>query len=141
MTSISDLAMKLRAGEGMKLASTAEFLTRSDGLRPLQQAYGFAFMSGNVVAMEPGAVYSALRRSDFDVGVVFSTDGRISATNLIILEDDRGFFPSYLLAPVVRQPTLERYPRSSRSWRACRRSWTMRPWRLSMPPSIWKAAR
>jgi len=94
----------------MKLASTAEFLTRSDGLRPLQQAYGFAFMSGNVVAMEPGAVYSALRRSDFDVGVVFSTDGRISATDLIILEDDRGFFPSYLLAPVVRHPTLERYP-------------------------------
>ena len=110
MRSISDLATKLRAGEGTKLASTAEFLTRADGLRPLQQAYGFEFMSGNVVAMEPGAVYSALRRSDFDVGVVFSTDGRISATNLIILEDDQGFFPSYLLAPVVRQPTLERYP-------------------------------
>src|SRR3954452_15363856 len=110
MTSISDLAMKLRAGEGMKLASTAEFLTRSDGLRPLQQAYGFAFMSGNVVAMEPGAVYGALRRSDFDVGVVFATDGRISAANLIILEDDQGFFPSYLLAPVVRHPTLVRYP-------------------------------
>jgi osmoprotectant transport system substrate-binding protein len=60
--------------------------------------------------MEPGAVYSALRRSDFDVGVVFSTDGRISASNLIILEDDQGFLPSYLLAPVVRQSTLERYP-------------------------------
>jgi osmoprotectant transport system substrate-binding protein len=110
MRSISDLATKLRAGEGMKLASTAEFLTRADGLRPLQQAYGFEFMSGNVVAMEPGAIYGALRRSDFDVGVVFSTDGRISATNLVILEDDQGFFPSYLLAPVVRQPTLERYP-------------------------------
>jgi osmoprotectant transport system substrate-binding protein len=110
MRSISDLATKLRAGEGMKLASTAEFLTRADGLRPLQRAYGFEFMSGNVVAMEPGAVHSALRRSDFDVGVVFSTDGRISATNLIILEDDQSFFPSYLLAPVVRQPTLERYP-------------------------------
>src|SRR5215204_3461096 len=51
MRSISDLATKLRAGEGMKLASTAEFLTRADGLRPLQQAYGFEFMSGNVVAM------------------------------------------------------------------------------------------
>src|SRR5215213_9095002 len=65
MRSISDLGTKLRAGEGMKLASTAEFLTRADGLRPLQQAYGFEFMSGNVVAMEPGAIYGALRRSDF----------------------------------------------------------------------------
>src|SRR4051812_22517031 len=46
MRSISDLATKLRAGEGTKLASTAEFLTRADGLRPLQRAYGFEFMSG-----------------------------------------------------------------------------------------------
>ena len=60
MRSISDLATKLRAGEGTKLASTAEFLTRADGLRPLQRAYGFEFMSGNVVAMEPGTVYSAV---------------------------------------------------------------------------------
>jgi osmoprotectant transport system substrate-binding protein len=141
MRSISDLATKLRAGEGMKLASTAEFLTRSDGLRPLQQAYGFEFMSGNVVAMEPGAVYGALRRSDFDVGVVFSTDGRISATNLIILEDDQGFFPSYLLPPSSASRRWNGIPRSSRSWRACRRSWTMRPWRLSTQRSIWRAAR
>ncbi len=141
MRSISDLATKLRAGEGMKLASTAEFLTRSDGLRPLQRAYGFEFMSGNVVGMDPGAVYGALRRSDFDVGVVFSTDGRISATNLIILEDDQGFFPSYLLPPSSASRRWNGIPRSSRSWRACRRSWTMRPWRLSMQPSIWRAAR
>src|SRR5215218_1084264 len=40
----------------------------------------------------------------------FPRTGAISATNLFILEDDQGFFPSYLLAPVVRQPTLERYP-------------------------------
>src|SRR4051812_22517032 len=71
---------------------------------------GLSSCRGNVVAMEPGTVYSALRRSDFEVGVVFSTDGRISATNLIILEDDQGFFPSYLLVPVVRQQTLDRYP-------------------------------
>src|SRR3954451_10325134 len=53
MRSISDLGTKLRAGEGIKLASTSEFLTRSDGLRPLQQAYGFEFISGNVVAINP----------------------------------------------------------------------------------------
>ena len=133
----------------MKLASTAEFLTRSDGLRPLQQAYGFAFMSGNVVAMEPGAVYSALRRSDFDVGVVFSTDGRISATNLIILEDDRGFF-SELSARPRRPPPQRRngIPPSSQFWRACRRSWKMSPMaalqcsrRSGEPPGIRSVAR
>jgi osmoprotectant transport system substrate-binding protein len=64
----------------MRLASTVEFLTRSDGLKPLQQAYGFEFVLGNVVGMDTGAIYNALgRQSEFDVGVVFATDGRISA--------------------------------------------------------------
>src|SRR5215207_531741 len=104
ISSISDLASKVRKGEGIRLASTAEFLTRSDGLKPLQQAYGFKLMLGNVVAMDPAA------EGEFDVGVVFATDGRISALDLTILQDDQGFFPSYLLAPVVRQTTLERHP-------------------------------
>jgi osmoprotectant transport system substrate-binding protein len=77
--SISDLAAKVREGEGIKLASTLEFLSRTDGLQPLQQTYGFKFTLGNVVGMDTGAIYNALRRG-FDVGVVFATDGRISAT-------------------------------------------------------------
>ncbi len=90
--SISDLSAKLRSGDGMRLASTAEFITRADGLKPLQQAYGFEFMLGNVVGMDPAAVYSALRRErEFEVGVVFATDGRISAFGLTLLQDDKGF--------------------------------------------------
>ena len=61
--------------------------------------------------MDPAAIYAVLGRpSEFDVGVVFATDGRISAFNLTVLLDDRGFFPSYILAPVVRKTTLERLP-------------------------------
>jgi osmoprotectant transport system substrate-binding protein len=111
IASISDLAAKVRGGEGIRLASTAEFLTRSDGLKPLQRVYGFELMLGNVVAMDPAAVYNALRREgEFDVGVAFATDGRISAFDLTILQDDQGFFPNYMLAPVVRLTTLERHP-------------------------------
>ena len=107
--SISDLAAKVREGEGIKLASTLEFLSRTDGLQPLQQTYGFKFTLGNVVGMDTGAIYNALRRG-FDVGVVFATDGRISAFDLTVLRDDQGFFPSYLLTPVMREATLNRYP-------------------------------
>src|SRR5215203_1801588 len=107
--SISDLAAKVREGEGIKLASTLEFLSRTDGLQPLQQTYGFKFTWGNVVGMDTGAIYNALRRG-FDVGVVFAIDGRISAFDLTVLRDDQGFFPSYLLTPVMRQATLNRYP-------------------------------
>ena len=111
ISSISDLARKLRAGDQFRLASTVEFVTRADGLKPLEQAYGFQFAYGNVIGMDPGAVYRALSRAgEFDVGVVFATDGRVSASELAILRDDLSFFPSYLLAPVVRKSTLERFP-------------------------------
>src|SRR5215216_5766771 len=97
ISSISDLAARVREGESLKLASTLEFLNRTDGLKPLQRTYGFEFTLGNVVGMDTGAIYNALRRqSEFDVGVVFATDGRISAFDLAILRDDRRFFPSYL---------------------------------------------
>src|SRR5215203_5761719 len=111
ISSISDLATKVRAGDVHILASTAEFVTRADGLKPLEQAYGFQFGWGKVVTMDPAAIYTVLHRSsELDVGVVFATDGRISAFNLTVLRDDRGFFPSYILAPVVRKTTLERFP-------------------------------
>jgi osmoprotectant transport system substrate-binding protein len=133
--SISDLAIKSGAGEEFRLASTVEFVTRADGLKPLEKTYGFEFRLGNVVAMDTGAVYAVLRRSsEFDVGVVFATDGRVSAFDLTVLRDDRGFFPSYMLTPVVRKQTLERLPTSSRFWRNCRHSSTTRPWPLSTVP-------
>jgi osmoprotectant transport system substrate-binding protein len=111
ISSISGLAARVRGGEAMRLAWTVEFLTRSDGLKPLQQTYGFEFGLGNVVGMDTGAIYNDLRRKTaFDVGVVFATDGRISAFDLTVLRDDRRFFPSYLLTPVVRETTLQQHP-------------------------------
>jgi len=109
ISSISDLAKRIQAGEVLRLACPLEFPNRADGLKPLQQSYGFEFAIGSVAAMEPGAIYTAFRQG-FDVAVGFATDGRISESDLIILRDDRGFFPSYLLTPVVRQTTLDQHP-------------------------------
>jgi osmoprotectant transport system substrate-binding protein len=109
--SISDLAAKARSGERFRLATNLEFYLRPDGLLPLQRTYGFEFGQGNVLRTETNAVYEVLRNSpDIDVGVVFSTDGRVSAFGLSLLKDDRHFFPSYVLAPVVRSEVLDRYP-------------------------------
>lgn len=111
IVSISDLAARVRRGEKFRLASNLEFYLRADGLMPLQRTYGFEFGRENVVRMETGAIYDLLRNSlAFDVGVVFSTDGRVPAFGLSLLQDDRNFFPSYILAPVVRANTLESHP-------------------------------
>ena len=45
-----------------------------------------------------------------DVGMVFANDGRIAAYDLLVLEDDKEFFPNYAMAPVVRKQSLERHP-------------------------------
>jgi osmoprotectant transport system substrate-binding protein len=112
ITSISDLATRIRQGEQLKFASNTEFYIRPDGLRPLQQAYRFAFQLEDVIRVDTGAIYDVLREGrGVDVGLVFSTDGRIKAYDLLVLEDDRQFFPSYLLTPVVRQRTLEQHPK------------------------------
>ncbi len=42
--------------------------------------------------------------------IAFSTDGQISAYNLVLMEDDKGLWPPYQVAPVVRNQTLETYP-------------------------------
>jgi len=109
---ISDLAALVRQGETFRFACNTEFYIRPDGLLPLQRAYRFAFGVGDVVRMDTDGIYDALRerRSSVDVGLVFSTDGRVTAFDFVLLEDDRKFFPSYVLTPVVRQRTLSQHP-------------------------------
>ncbi len=108
LATISDLAVLIRSGGAIRFACNTEFFTRSDGLLPLQRAYAFEFGQGDVVRTSDDAIYEGLRsKAWIDVGLVFSTDGRVAAFDLLLLRDDRNFFPSYRLAPVVRQTVLE----------------------------------
>jgi osmoprotectant transport system substrate-binding protein len=109
--SLSDLAAKVKSGPVPKFGCNAEFYARPDGLGPLQQTYGFEFGRDNVVRMDTGLVYQALKDSQIEVGLVFATDGRIPAFDFVVLTDDKGFFPSYALTPVVRKETLDKNPR------------------------------
>ena len=56
-------------------------------------------------------IYQVLRDVTFiDVGLVFATGGRIPAYDLLVLKDDKQFFPDYAMAPVIRRQTLTRHP-------------------------------
>jgi len=55
-------------------------------------------------------MYRALMDRQVDLVAGNSTDGLIASLGLVVLEDDRHYFPPYEAAPVVRQPTLERHP-------------------------------
>jgi osmoprotectant transport system substrate-binding protein len=109
--SLSDLAGKVKGGQAMKFGCNAEFYARPDGLGPLQTTYGFEFGREATVRMDTGLVYQALRDSQVDVGLVFATDGRVPAFNFVILTDDKGYFPTYAMTPVIRKETLEKNPK------------------------------
>ncbi|MEQ8921480.1 MAG: glycine betaine ABC transporter substrate-binding protein [Marinovum algicola] len=108
--SLSDLASRVNSENDLTLASNAEWYARPDGLKPLQETYGFELSRSQVKRMDTGLVYQALKNGDVDVGLVFATDGRIPAFEFVTLEDDKGYFPAYALAPVVRDEVLEANP-------------------------------
>ena len=87
-----------------------EFASRPDGLKPLQQAYSVQFKRTDVKQMDPGLVYTALKNGQVLVGLAFTSDGRIKGFDLVALEDDLKYFPSYFATPVVRKEVLQKNP-------------------------------
>ncbi len=95
-------------GHGVEFATDHEFMVREDGYPALQELYGFEF--DRVHDMAIGLTHVALRDRDVDAAMGFATDGKIAELELVNLEDDRGFFPVYNPAGVVREEILEEYP-------------------------------
>jgi osmoprotectant transport system substrate-binding protein len=103
---LSDLST---AAPKLRLGAVPEFTHREDGLPGLQRAYG-GFQFKNVQLFDIGLKYRALETGAVDVVVAFGTDGQIAADNLVVVVDDKHFWPTYQVAPVVRDDTLKRHP-------------------------------
>jgi osmoprotectant transport system substrate-binding protein len=110
LKTLEDLAAKLNGGEKLTLGCNIEFYKRDDGLKPLQEAYGFKFPRADVKRMETGLIYKALKDGNVDVGLVFATDGRIPAFNFTVLKDTKNYFPAYAITPTVRKEVLTANP-------------------------------
>ncbi|WP_415860442.1 glycine betaine ABC transporter substrate-binding protein [Pantoea cypripedii] len=93
-----------------KLGLDLEFAGRSDGLKPLQKAYNMPLDRPQIRQMDPGLVYNAVLEGFVDAGLIYTTDGRVKGFDLKVLEDDKHFFPSYNVTPVVRKDVLESHP-------------------------------
>ncbi len=89
------------------VCAASEFINRDDGLPGLEKAYGFDF--SEVVELDLGLIYTQVGES-CPFGEVFSTDGRIVANDLVVVEDDKGFFIDYNAALTMRQETLDENP-------------------------------
>lgn len=104
---ISDLAAQ---ASDLTMIGPVEFEQREDGLPGLQKAYG-DFKLKSYIAVDPGLRYEGLTTGQADVVVAFGTDGQLAANDLLVLQDNKGFFPPYQIAPVVRQQALDANPK------------------------------
>jgi osmoprotectant transport system substrate-binding protein len=105
-TTISQLAEK--AGD-LTVVAPSDFSEREDGALGLQRVYNLKF--GKVLGVDPGIRYQALDQGQADVVLAFGTDGQVSGMDLVLLKDDKGLWPPYHVAPVVRQETLDANPK------------------------------
>jgi osmoprotectant transport system permease protein len=96
LATLTDLA---RVSAGLSAGLTADFIGRPDGLPGLERAYGIHFRS--VRALLPAVKYQALAAGEVDLIDGYSTDGFIARYDLVILKDDRRFFPPYEAAALA----------------------------------------
>lgn len=87
-----------------------EFRSRSDGLPGMLRTYRLDVPGGNLQTYQTGAIYDATASGECTFGEVFTTDGRIEALDLVLLEDDKAYFPNYNVSLVLRQSVREDYP-------------------------------
>lgn len=105
LETISDLA---GMEEEVRAGFTREFADRQDGYLGIQELYGLQF--DNLVTMEPSLRYPAVESGEVNLVDAYSTDSELRQYDLKVLEDDRGLFPPYQGAPLLRRETVEQYP-------------------------------
>ncbi|MGN7374657.1 osmoprotectant ABC transporter substrate-binding lipoprotein OpuCC [Bacillus halotolerans] len=106
VNTVSDL--KKNASEYKLGVDNAWLKRKGDGYKGFVSTYEFEF--GTTYPMQIGLVYDAVKNEKMDAVLAYSTDGRIKAYDLKILEDDKQFFPPYDCSPVIPEKVLKEHP-------------------------------
>jgi len=109
LSQLASYAPQMRLGVGY------EFLERKDGYQGLVHTYDLRFAEAPRV-MDLGLLYRALENRSVDIVAGNNTDGLIEALGLVVLEDDRHYFPPYDAVPIVRPQMLEHFPGSRQAF-------------------------
>lgn len=105
LKTISDLAA---VAPQLVFGAEPEYYTRPDGYPGLIKTYGLHFKSTKSINV--GLKYAAAGSNQVQVLDVFSTDAQLIQFNMVVLQDDKSFFPPYYAAPIVREDILKQYP-------------------------------
>ncbi|MGL4849641.1 MAG: glycine betaine ABC transporter substrate-binding protein [Clostridium sp.] len=85
-----------------------DFYEREDGYEGLKKEYGFNFKK--TVDLDIGLKHKAINEKKIDVMNVFTTDGALTTSDVVLLEDDKKFYDTYYCSTIVRLDILEKHP-------------------------------
>ncbi|SEO47507.1 osmoprotectant transport system substrate-binding protein [Luteibacter sp. UNC138MFCol5.1] len=115
LRSLVDFARWVTGGGDVLLAGSAEFVESDAALPAFQSAYGFALRGDQLLVLAGGDTSATIKAaaegtSGVNASMVYSTDGAIAVTGLVVLDDPKHVEMVYQPAPVVREAVLQAHP-------------------------------
>ena len=101
----SDLA---KYSEDLTFGAEYDFYEREDGFDALCEEYGMSFKKS--VDLDIGLKYNAINSKEIDVMNVFTTDGQLADSDVVLLEDNKNFYQTYYCGTVIRNDTVKNHP-------------------------------
>lgn len=114
LATMADFAGAVRRGL-IRLAASTEFVESAAALPAFEAAYGFSLPLDRIISL-PGGDTSVTARaaaqeiSGVNAGMVYGTDGALSALDLTVMSDPLAAQIVYEVAPVIREVDLARHP-------------------------------
>ncbi len=106
---IKTVSEMIEVADELRFTATVEFLAREDGLPGIKKHYK-DFKFKEELGIDPGLRYETIKSGQTDIIDAFSTDGKILEYDLVIMEDDKNFFPPYYVAPIMNGESYLEYP-------------------------------
>lgn len=91
----------------LKFGAEYDFYERDDGYDALCKKYNLKFKEA--VDLDIGLKHKAINSKEIDVMNIFTTDGQLSTSDIVVLKDDKNFYQTYYSGTVVREDTLNKY--------------------------------
>jgi osmoprotectant transport system substrate-binding protein len=115
LRTLRDFARWVNRGGNVLLAGSAEFVESDAALPAFQSAYGFNLRGDQLLVLAGGDTSATIKAaaegiSGVNASMVYSTDGAIAITGLVVLDDPAHVELAYQPAAVFREEALQRYP-------------------------------
>lgn len=115
LASMSDFGKFVTDGGKVVLAGSTEFVNSAAGLPAFQTAYGFTLKPDQLITLSGGDTAATIaaaanQTNNTNAAMVYGTDGGITVSGLVVLDDDKHVQPVYQPTPIIRDAVLQKYP-------------------------------